>query len=379
MQILGSINLTEILAAASFPEPIPGGSLGGAFALDDNNIAIFYGRSSYVKGSGFSVLIVSTNGKFTWFSSPYLGEVAGNNYYISSIIPFGLGRYLVTMTTAAGGPLSYFLNIKNFGLNNRIPYLLFPSKSPTNISCYNVPSFYAYDGVNKLLGIASYNPIGQNGGPCYSSTYSVSATNLVQIGGGFVGYYTSGSNAYDPYNQTKTGFNGTIVANSSVNQSNGISTVLGYNTNLQYFIGRNTYKVNVGVGITDCVTPNESFVNSKSFYSFFQNNVNSVYNNNFDSNVPGIVGGNNPNGSPTNTPAVQLFDLDNNIADILYNISINPAWTVVTNLGVFMLDNLRNIYYSSFSVNNYFRPFVNRTPHPLANFSHSAQNVFFRS
>lgn len=375
MQILGSVTFSLVLAYANFPEPQP--TFEYMHVLTDDSIVLSYVGGNYSRGGGFGLLVVDRSGAYTWYSSPYLGSGAFN---IPSMIPLGQGKFFLNVQSNAGFNKTYFLTPQNLKLNNKIPILLTNSSFGVTISCYNAPSFFAYDGVQNLLGTASYDPVGQFGGSCYSSTYKVSNGALTQIGGGYVGNYVSGtSNNYDPYNQTAATFPGTIVSNTNRNQSNGISTLLGYNAASQYFIGRNTYTVHPGIGITDCVTSNGSYVSSKAYLSYFQNNGYNEYNNNFDSNVPGIVGGANGYGSPTGGHAIQLFDLNNNIADVLYTGAANLIWTTLSNHGFFMLDSGKNVDFAPFSPSTYFRPFVNRTPHPLANFSHSAQNVFFRS
>ncbi len=376
MQILGSVSFSQILPYANFPEAI--NVFYFCHVLDDDSIMISYCNGNYGSNTCFALLIVDKTGNYTWYSSPKLGAGGAK---ITSLIPLGQGRFLIDVALIqGGGSWSYFLTPQNLKLNNKVPILLLNSSFSLSISCYNSPSFFAYDGVQSLLGIASYDPVGQFGGPCYSSTYKVNYGVLKQIGGGFVGNYVSGtSNNYDPYNQTAASFPGTIVSNTNRNQSNGISTLLGYNAASQYFIGRNTYTVHPGIGITDCVTSNGSYVSSKAYLSYFQNNGYNEYNNNFDSNVPGIVGGANGYGSPTGGHAIQLFDLNNNIADVLYTGAANLIWTTLSNHGFFMLDSGKNVDFAPFSPSIYFQPFVNRTPHPLANFSHSAQNVFFRS
>lgn len=383
MLILGTVNLTQILSGSSYPEPAQGGNaaLYGVFVIDDYNICVVYSGGNYCNSSGFAVLVVASNGNYTWYSTPYMGQYSTANYYVSNVISFGYGKFLIVASNANGPSKTFFLSPISLQSNNKIPILIEEGNSFINIPCYNYPSFFAYDSIRGYIGAASYNPVGQFGGPCYSSNYSAKYGALTLLTTGFVGNYVSGtSNNFDPYNQTQNHFNGTIVANTNRTQSNGVSTLLAYDLNNNYFIGVNTYRVNPGIPTNDCLTPNLSSVTSKNLQCFFQNNNYNEYKNRFDTNIPGIVGGTNPYGSPSGTGALQIFDAEGNVGDILYYPQVSSTYGILTNKYFWNVDTNYNIQIGPVSIPSlYFMPFVNRTPHPLANFSHSAQNVFFRS
>jgi hypothetical protein len=339
--VLGSVTLNKIFSASQLPADSIGSSFYGMYVVDDESIVCLY-RTSVSGNYGISAIVINASGNFTYYST---GTISN---YIFPIPFYGpIKNSIFGIIKLAGGfDASFSFSPQNLGLNNRVPIPI-GVNTRINIStpCFGPPQFFAYDRVNNLLGLGAYDPVGQDGGPCFSATFSLDDPNNPRLlTSGFVGYYYSGYPYVDPYNLTQNGINFTINSSTNVLQSNGISTVIGYDHAGNFRIVRNDYECNLGI-TTDCpqgpiANPNGSFVNSRvnATISFFQNNGYNQYNNLFDSNVKGLVGGANFNGSNSGNPAIQLFDANNVVAEIDYFPGFYPGYAAITNKNVFVVE-----------------------------------------
>ena len=356
---LGSESLSTVVSPAGglFDS---GGAIYQVCFADSNHddaIAIFYTEPNSTGGSGFSVVVLDISGAQTFYSTGFVGPAIS---YIQFIVNLGGGLFVVAVTNNVGaGPVYYLLQIQNAKLNNRIPIRITKSH-PFNFNCYNNPTFFAYDPVKKLLGVAAYDPAGQFGGPCVSETYAVSSSGiLTKITGGFVGDYISGQTTgnFDPYNTSANNSKFSQNVNSTFMQSNGIVTTYAtIGGVVPYYNIRNFYSVEKGFS-TDCITPNGSCVTSNASGVPYQFNGYNLYTNQFDSNIPGITGGMNYYGGSNGGPAIQLFDSLGNTGQIFYGPGFYPAWCCVGKNHIWATDSATptpNIRVGSFSTPQYF-------------------------
>jgi hypothetical protein len=338
--VLGSVTFNQIFSESQLPADSAGSTSLGMYVVDDDSVVFLY--LTNVSGNyGISAVVINTAGRFTYYST---GTVSNNAFYCPFSGPIKNSIFFGVTTLG----VSFSFSPQNLGLNNSVPiFIAVNTAINVGTPCDNTPQFYAYDNINNLLGVCTYDASGQYGGPCYSATFSLDDPNNPSLlTSGFVGFYNN-QEGFDPYNLTKADIGNIVfspVLDTNILQSNGISTSLGLvfgpdDSSQNSIIVRNYYECHKGV-TTDCSTPNNSFVSSRANakISFFQEDYNQTFTNQFDSNVKGLVGGVNPFG-PVNLPIgpiIQLFDANNTIANIYYSPAIFNVYTAVTNKNIFM-------------------------------------------
>ncbi len=330
--VIARLNMAPIFGAARYPKDSLFSVLLGMFVVDDDSVAFVYvpGSTPY----GISCLVVNFSGDFTYYATGII--YPGTACNIIKTLPIVGGVMVLIENTETYAIAKLLFNPQNLGLNNYVPIpLKIDLTQNVSTPCYGPANTFFYDPINQLLGGVAYDPVGQNGGPTYSATWDTSnLPNMPLLTAGFVGDYYGNSS---PYDLTKTNLNYTVE--QIIQQTNGISSVMGYDSSGNYFVVKNLYDVNPGKATTDCVTPNLSCVTSRvsTIKSYFVNNVRAPYLNNFDTNVPGLVGGLNTYGSALLQLAVQIFDQSNNMAEIDLTPQMYGLNVAITNKNLFLL------------------------------------------
>ena len=309
-----TLNFASILDLSTLQLPIPNATNAEitrwCFACG-KNLVVVYQQTTSAPLSAFKVTIVNSQGHYMDFATP-VDTKSLNGHAVSYIFPLSNG--LLYIGTPSGD--TYLFNANLFvASNNPVPYPLYPTASiPISTPCFSsLPNELFYDAKNALLGAAFFDPLGQQGGPVYSSTYQFKNSDLVLVSQGFVGMYNNNSDPY--YSTNNTG--ATLVANTTRYWSNGLASQMAYENNGNpYGVVIQTFTVTPG-SPTACGSggvyppPNGASCYGSGVFAPFVDDGYQQYINNWDVVQSGLVGAGNNSGTFGNT--IQLLDSDGNV------------------------------------------------------------------
>ena len=254
-----------------------------------DKVVCFYFRSVSTPKSAFCVAVIDSNSNYTYYSSQIYNNL---NHVYSAIYPLGNGIFLVF----CGDGTVYKLNLSNATLNNSVPITIYPSENLSTPCGMAQPTSFQSNDKNYSTYWAI--PNSQNGGYIYNAIYD---KKLNLISGGLQGTYQGPTQTY--YSLSLP--NLTAIANTNFNQSNGIQTSMAYSGS-DYYSVKTLYDIHQGFSSCGPLSPGlPSPGNWSGAYCAGQGqgveflyNGNFGFNNFFDTDILGCVGGYNIDSYP---------------------------------------------------------------------------------
>lgn len=218
------------------------------YAGPDDDSCVLITNHAYINNVSYfrtDIYVIDASGAYTWY------RLSGANEEITSIIPFGRTKLLITFQNGD----TFWFTPNNAKLNNATPISVFPNSSALGIVCGQNFHNIFYDPVKNILIVGYYYPAGQNGTFINSVAYRVSASGYLNpLASGYAGYADPPFSS-DPFDQTAAGSGAGIGINWI--QTNGVTG--GYGCPVQDYIAlaRASYDVAPG-SAAGIVCPNIS-------------------------------------------------------------------------------------------------------------------------
>ncbi len=218
------------------------------YAGPDDDSCTLITNYAYINNVEFfrtDIFVIDASGAVTWY------RLAGGDERITSIIPFGRTKFLITF--ASGD--TFWFTPNNAKLNNSTPISVFPNSSALGIVCGQNFHNIFYDPIKNILIVGYYYPAGQYGTFINSVAYRVSASGYLNpLASGYAGY-SDPPNTPDPFDQT-AGSSGAGIGLNWI-QTNGVTGGFGCPVQDYIALARASYDVTPG-GAAGIVCPNVS-------------------------------------------------------------------------------------------------------------------------
>lgn len=371
IHVLPAVNIVSQIPLLNFGNgPIGDGYIDYASVyIDGSDVVVFLTRGVSNPKSAFTVISINKNLQYTFFSSQVYNTSAHYpSQGTSSIIPLGNSKFIVICVDGT----FYNIDVKNKKLNNSVPFLLYPSSALSSPCGQTYNNFVAN---NQYISAYAAVPNSQNGGYIYNAIYNKNNLSLAQ--GGMQGSYEGPNQTY--FNVfTPQGF--TQISGTNQIQSNGINTTLSYDAQGNYYSNLTNYDIVLG-GFNSCgpLPPNFPFPGNWSGASCtaqlqpieFLYNGYQEYNNWFDTDILGFVGGYNPYSYPNNSSACFQLMNGSDYYFIPLVIPIGPKFSAYGEKVIAIVGSSNDIYFLENNTGSNFSPApsVNRYSFQLQNFS----------